>query len=244
LNSTQGTATLAAGRDLQLGTSESAHSDYTKVVTHKSGFFSSSTTTDISSHDSTTLNSTQLAANQVNLQAGRDVVVTASNVNATGALNAAAQRDIDLQAQTRKDASSYFHQEQKSGLSASMLTGIQFGSSQSQESDKSKASLQTGSTLSGQNVTLTAGRDATASAASVLADQNLQVQAGRNVNILAATNTLETTHQASASSTVMWDWFPVRPHAKPCLVPPPAKKTAPRPAPPKVPACSAPTAAT
>jgi hypothetical protein len=74
----------------------------------------------------------------VNLQAGRDVVVTASNVNATGALNAAAQRDIDLQAQTRKDASSYFHQEQKSGLSASMLTGIQFGSSQSQESDKSK----------------------------------------------------------------------------------------------------------
>jgi len=199
--STQGVMQLAAGRDIAIKAGSTQQIvDEAHQHKGKSGLLSSTTITDITHRDSTALNGSQISGQQVQLQAGRDLTVAASNINATGALEATAQRDIDLQTQARKDISTSIHQEKKSGLSANFLTGVQVGASQSQQNDASKASLQTGSTLSGQNVTLTAGRDATASAASVLADQNLNVQAGRNVNILAATNTMETNHQASASS--------------------------------------------
>jgi len=198
-----GSSMVAAGRDVVLGVAVNQHSDDSKEVRHSSGMFSSKTTIDIMHHDSTTLTGSQISAQQLQIQAGQDLIVTASNVSSSGDLTIRAQRDIDLQAQVRKDVTTSFHQEQRSGLSASLLTGVQFGSSQAQQSDKAKASLQTSSSLSGQNVTLVAGRDTTASAATILADQDLRVQADRDVNILAATNTLETEHQSSSSSWSM-----------------------------------------
>lgn len=193
------TASLTAGQDIQLGTSQSAHTDYTKTVSNSSGLLRSSSATTITTHDSTTLNGTQVSGGQIAIEAGRDVGVTASTLNAQQELDITAGRDISLNAQTRKDNSTYFHQEQTSGFSTSILNGLQYGSSKSQENDAGTASLQTGSTLSGQNVQLSAGRDANATAASVLADQSIQLEAGRNINILAASNTQQVTQQSSSS---------------------------------------------
>ncbi|WP_374555774.1 hemagglutinin repeat-containing protein [Aquitalea pelogenes] len=200
LTSAQGQANLIAGRDINMEAGQNTDRYQQQSSSSDSKLFRSSQRADQSSVARTTLNPSELAAQQINIQAGRDLNLSASNLQAEQGLTASAQRDLNLTTQTTRETRSAAHQENSRGFSFSLLSGLQYGGNRGQDLGNFTATQQTGSTLSGQNVQLSAGHDATLQAATVLADQNLQVQAGRNVNILAATNTLETTHQASASS--------------------------------------------
>jgi len=144
---------------------------------------------------------TTFSGDTVRLTAGNDLTVRGSNVTAAHDLALVAGRDVVIDTAQDTTHETHVRKESRSGFSASM-GGVSYGSSSLRQNSDGTTVTQVASTLSGENVALTSGRDTLIRAANVLADQDVTVLAGRDIAVLAAadTQTLETQTRSKSSS--------------------------------------------
>jgi len=184
LSSTAGAVIAQAARDVNLTAGENARSaDEAHKVKGSNGFLSSKTTTTRDSTSETTAQGSHLDAQQLAVQAGRNLVVQGSQVAAEkGAAQLQAGNDISIIAavdstQTRHDKDS--NSRSLGGFKASKVT------------DKVSESRTTavGSLVSGNSVDVHAGQDGLVRGSSLVSTADLSVSAGRDLQIDAAQNT-------------------------------------------------------
>jgi len=184
LSSTAGAVIAQAARDVNLTAGENARSaDEAHKVKGSNGFLSSKTTTTRDSTSETTAQGSHLDAQQLAVQAGRNLVVQGSQVVAEkGAAQLQAGNDISIIAavdstQTRHDKDS--NSRSLGGFKASKVT------------DKVNESRTTavGSLVSGNSVDVHAGQDGLVRGSSLVSTADLSVSAGRDLQIDAAQNT-------------------------------------------------------
>ncbi|HEY4319365.1 MAG TPA: hemagglutinin repeat-containing protein [Herbaspirillum sp.] len=108
---------------------------------------------------------------------------------------------MTISSAAESDDEKHAHEESKSGFSASLMSGISYGSGSQNQSQTVSSVTQVGSTISGANVSTSSGRDTTITASAVLADQNVSISAGRNIGILAAANQQTSQSDGQSSST-------------------------------------------
>ena len=184
LSSTAGAVIAQAVRDVNLSSGENMRSaDEAHKVTGSNGFLSSKTTTTRDSVNETTAQGSHLDAQQLAVQAGRNLVLQGSEVIAQkGAAQLLAGNDISIVAavdstQTRHDKDS--NSRSLGGFKASKVT------------DKISETQTTavGSLVSGNSVDIQAGQDGRVRGSSLVSTADMTVSAGRDLQIDAAQNT-------------------------------------------------------
>ncbi|WP_405125361.1 hemagglutinin repeat-containing protein [Ralstonia pseudosolanacearum] len=117
--------------------------------------------------------------------AGQDVSATAAYANAAGSIQVAAGRDVNLNAgQSHQDVRDEHFQTEKGFLSSKTTHTI----------DSVGQTNAVGTTLSGDKVTVAAGRDLNVRGSNVAATQDVSLQAKNDVNIESTTSSTSETH--------------------------------------------------
>ncbi|WP_296227080.1 hemagglutinin repeat-containing protein [Ralstonia sp. UBA689] len=117
--------------------------------------------------------------------AGRDVNATAAYANANGGIQVAAGRDVNLNAgQSHQDVRDEHYQVEKGFLSTKTTHTI----------DSAGQTNAVGTTLSGDTVTVAAGRDLTAKAATIAGTGDVNLAAGNNLTITTADTATNESH--------------------------------------------------
>ncbi|MCO5412415.1 hemagglutinin repeat-containing protein [Ralstonia mojiangensis] len=117
--------------------------------------------------------------------AGQDVNATATYANATGGIQVAAGRDVNLNAgQSHQDVRDEHYQKETGFLSSKTTHTI----------DSAGQTNAVGTTLSGDTVTVAAGRDITAKAATVAGTGDVNLAAGRDLTITTADTATSESH--------------------------------------------------
>ncbi|MCW5323545.1 hypothetical protein D5039_21070 [Verminephrobacter aporrectodeae subsp. tuberculatae] len=197
-----GQASLIASNDVTVQNATTGHGQASESYDRRSGLFSNKSTQRADGSQSTQAAGSSITGNTVLLRAGNDVTLQASQINASSDAYISAGRDVHVTtAQESSSASSLFEQNRR-GLSAN-LGQISVGKSAQKQTQALQSTTQVGSTISGANVAITAGRDATLGASTVLADQDITVRAGRNILLYTATDTENSQTQAQSSATVI-----------------------------------------
>lgn len=196
-----GAVTVAAGNNLNLQAGTNSVSiDESQQHTSKN-IFSSKTASSRDKIERNTLTSSALSGDTVTLAAGQDINVTASQVKAVGDLNVSAGRDVNVLAGESSGSESHDFRQSKSGYGGNLNEGLSYGVSSSEQKERQKTTTITTSSLTGDNVNVTAGRDVTVQAATVVADKNIAVTAGRDLAITTATQTSDVQTSSQSSST-------------------------------------------
>ncbi|WP_380181722.1 hemagglutinin repeat-containing protein, partial [Kalamiella sp. sgz302252] len=184
-----GALTASAGRDIMLN----AGNDRSDLVEHSKqsskGLLSgSSLETHDEVHNQQAL-STTFSGDSVQLQAGRDIAVTGSNVAGTQDVALSAGRDLNVT--TAGESSQEIHQreEKKSGLMGTGGIGFTVGQAMQKSTTDASGSLNKGSTIgsSDGNVTLSANNQLNVHGSDVIAGKDLTLS-GSDVAITAAEN--------------------------------------------------------
>lgn len=187
--------TLVAGRDV---TSQAAGIAAEGNVGIQAGrdvnLLAEATTTGSSSHskkktvidESVRQQGTEIASSgNTTILAGRDLNSEAAQVTASGDIGVAAGRDVNLTTATESD---YHYKEQtktKKGFLKKTTTHT---------IDEESATYEKGSSLSGNNVSVTAGNDVTVKGSSIIGDGDVALKAGHDVNVVAATDEQSSYH--------------------------------------------------
>ncbi|QMT13702.1 hemagglutinin repeat-containing protein (plasmid) [Ralstonia solanacearum] len=117
--------------------------------------------------------------------AGQDVSATAAYANATGSIQVAAGRDVNLNAgQSHQDVRDEHFQTEKGFLSSKTTHTI----------DSVGQTNAVGTTLSGDKVTVAAGHDLNVRGSNVAATQDVSLQAKNDVNIESTTSSTSEAH--------------------------------------------------
>ncbi|MHA6129916.1 hemagglutinin repeat-containing protein [Pseudomonas fluorescens group sp. PF-1] len=202
VNSDKGALEVLAGNDVNLNAAQ--NSQFSASAKSKSGGFGLSSTSKMSSDSSssTSLTGSTLSGNTTLVQAGNNLVVSASNVVSTEETNLQARNDIRIESDVEHFSAQHSQSTKKSGLISSGGIGVTLGSSkntykQDTESQTQKAST-VGSVLG--NVNITAGKDLTVKASDVVAGKDISL-IGKNVRIIdAASDSSTRTSQESKKS--------------------------------------------
>ncbi|WP_263771806.1 hemagglutinin repeat-containing protein [Propionivibrio soli] len=197
----KGMLAVQAGNNLQIDAGQATETLDERHKTKSKGFLSSKTKVTNDTLDASTALASTFSGNTTTLSAGQDIRIRGSNVTATEDLAVAAGRDVVLDTAQDTRHETHLVTKKKSGLSAS-YGGISYGKSSLKQNADGTSVTQVVSTLSGENVDVTSGRDTVLKAANVLADKDLTLLAGRNVDIVAAADTqaIETQRKSSSRS--------------------------------------------
>jgi len=187
LTADKGQLALVAGRDVELGTAQSTHSDYTRTVKKRSGFMSKKTTTTIIRNESSTERGTSLSGNTTVVQAGNDLGVKGGSVVSTQETTLLAGHNLTLDAASDSSFSSYFKKTKKSGMFSSGGFGVTIGSMMQSDQVGDRNLTYTGSTAGSVlgNVTLRAGQDLKLAGSDLIAGGDLTA-IGQNVTFDSA----------------------------------------------------------
>jgi len=187
--SAQGTLGVIAGHDVNITEGRATTSSGTASYKESKGTFSKSTSTQISTESSNTSVGSSFSGQNVVVSAGNDIAIRGSNVTAQDQLALSAGRDVRIESAQDQASGGAYSATSKRGFSSSLETGVSNASASSNRIEAGSSTTQVGSTISGSNVSIDAGRDVQVIASNVLADKNITVAAGRNIDILAAQNT-------------------------------------------------------
>ncbi|APW38798.1 hypothetical protein RD110_17600 [Rhodoferax koreense] len=195
INSTAGATLLAAGGDVNLLAGRSTSSLATASYAEGSGFLSSGSTRLRNSQSADNAHATSVRGHTVTAVAGRDIMVSGSNVVSDAATTLVAQRDIAITSDTNRSTGSSFFEQKGSGLSID--GGISYGKQQQSTDSRGSGDTAAGSTvaaLSG-DVKIVAGQRYTQVGSTV------QTPAG-NITIQAQDVAITEARERSESSTV------------------------------------------
>jgi len=181
-----GSLAVTASRDI-ISTTVTDTATAVDVVKTKEGKKKTTTTTTIT--DETLRGSTFQAGGDIALVADRDITLTAATVHSDeGGIALAAKRDVNLLAATETHSVVQDSSSKKKGTLSSTKT-----TTHSEVSD----TYALGTTLSGERISVAAGRDITTQAANVVATGDVAMSAGRNLTI----GTAETEHRETFSQS-------------------------------------------
>ncbi|WP_446001324.1 hemagglutinin repeat-containing protein [Stenotrophomonas maltophilia] len=195
-----GSLGMQAGQDVNLQAAQLKAGDGLAVVAGRDLNLQAETTTNTSqqqsrgkrfsqttqSRDETVHGTSLQAGGDIALVAGRDANLTATQVGSTdGGISIAATRDVNLLAAQEDHSWEQETTRRKKGLLSSKTTTTY---------DATRDSLVVGTTLSGETVTIGAGRDVVAQAAQVAATGDVVVAATRDLTIGTATSTHSEEH--------------------------------------------------
>ncbi|WP_404942776.1 hemagglutinin repeat-containing protein, partial [Pseudomonas protegens] len=185
VNSDKGALSVLAGHDVNLEAAQ--NSQFSASEKSKSGGFGLSSTskksTDASS--STSLTGSTLSGNTTLVQAGNDLLVSASNVVSTEQTNLQAGKDIRIESGIETFSSQHSQSTSKSGLMSSGGIGVTLGSSKNSSKQDIQGQTEKGSTIGSVlgDVVVTAGKDLTVKASDVVAGKDISL-IGQNVSII------------------------------------------------------------
>ncbi|MGO1003638.1 hemagglutinin repeat-containing protein [Lysobacter sp. CA196] len=195
-----GNLVLSGGRDVQLTAAQLEAGKSAAVVAGRDIVSTTLTTTDttdryysdgktrttLHAKDETLHGTTIKAGGDIAMQAGQDITLqAASAVSENGGIALSAARDVNLTAAQEQHDYVQDSTTKKSGF---------LSSSKKTTHDESHASLAVGTTLSGDRVAISAGRDVTAHGAQVAGTGDVLVAAGRDLTLDAAQSTYSEEH--------------------------------------------------
>jgi filamentous hemagglutinin len=163
VNLTQGTATLAAQGNVNLGAAAETHVFDALDSGSHSGFLSSSSHASMNDIAETLADGSAISADTVNILAGKNLAIQGSSVVGTKAVDLAATGNVDIEAATNTLEQSSFAEEHSSGLMGSGGLGLTIGSSDQKEQYNGSSAIQSQSrstvgAVQG-NVSISAGQD-------------------------------------------------------------------------------------
>ena len=172
---TSGNATITANRDVNLNAVRQSNEEH--VVWGDKNRSDRSSYADAGTQIQT--------GGNLAIGAGQDVNATAAYANATGSIQVAAGRDVNLNAgQSHQDVRDEHFQTEKGFLSTKTTHTI----------DSAGQTNAVGTTLSGDTVTVAAGRDLTAKAATIAGTGDVNLAAGNNLTITTADTATNESH--------------------------------------------------
>ncbi|MDE1711510.1 hemagglutinin repeat-containing protein (plasmid) [Chromobacterium amazonense] len=199
-----GQEALIAGRDVNLGSAQERHSDYSKTVHHSSGWFSSSTTTDIVAHDSTHEAGSTVSADTVILKGQRDINIHASQVAGSGDVTLDAGRNLNITSGTDTSRLFQYHKEETSGLFSGGGLGFTIGSKElTQQLDGAGTTQSQNRSLVGSiggNLNIKTGDTLTLQGSDVTAGGNLYLDT-RKQNLDVAVDTWHSVQKTESKSS-------------------------------------------
>ncbi len=198
-----GTLLVSAGHDVRIDAGQATQSVLTTVDTSRKKLLSRSSSSEIDAKSETTSLGSSFSGKDVVISAGNDLSIRGSQVRAEDKLALTAGRDVRIESAQEQSANGNVSRSSQSGftgLKDSILYGRGYSSSSSKSSEFSSNVTQVGSTISGGNVSIDAGRDAQIIASNVLADKNIAIAAGRNIDVLAAQDLSVSTTTSSGKS--------------------------------------------
>jgi filamentous hemagglutinin len=162
--------------------------DYHKGIHKRSNGLSSKKTTRIDHTITNIASGSSIFGDSVNIQAGRDVKISGSEVLAVNDLDITAGNNIDIVAAKSTQDDYHMLKVEKTGFSTSGITGISYGKEMTKNTDYSHQEFYTASTVGSLNgnVNINAGGDVNVVGSAVQAttgDINIE---GDNVNIVSA----------------------------------------------------------
>ena len=207
--SDHGTA-LRAGNDVRIAAATETTEETHYRHSSKSGLFGSSGGFTIGSQKqsanqavarTTTAASTVESVNgDLSIQAGRDIAIEGSEVNALQQTRLSAGRDVTIAAAGTTESGASSQASKGSGIGFNK-DGLGYSkNSQSGNGSYADTSL-TASSVSGGDVLVSAGRDVRVQASTVVADEDVRIQAGRDVLIVAGTRTSSSAQASQSSGT-------------------------------------------
>ena len=177
--STEGTTSLAAGRDITLTAGRETAEDHYGHRHTASGFLSSTRKTIRIDNATDDARGTLVAGKDVNLAAKQDVTLQAANVLADNNTNIAAGRNFTAASEENYAHTDGFKEEKTSGIFSSGGLGFTIGTQQVKSERDSSALTQAGTNIAGfaGDVKITAGDTAHLTSASILAGKNASITA-------------------------------------------------------------------
>lgn len=198
ISSQQGSLDIRAVGNIEIASAQEESYRYDESRSSKKGFLSSSSSLDIRSQQQSTAIGSQLAGNAVNIRAGKDLTVLGSQISAQGDTTLSAVRDINIAQAQSTSSENRISANSKSGFVSNTYTGTSHSKTSSNQQQDNQASRAVSSTISGENIAISAGRDAQLKASNILADQDIDINVGRNIHINTATET-QTSQQQNQS---------------------------------------------
>ncbi|MEI7430735.1 MAG: filamentous hemagglutinin N-terminal domain-containing protein, partial [Betaproteobacteria bacterium] len=174
-SATNGQTVLAAGNDLKLGTVVTA--ERSALVRDADNYLKDSRSIEVGSQVD--------VSGKLSLYAGNDLIARAATVQAGAALSAEAGRDVNVTSGQSTQSVDIAQKRTSSGLFSSTTTTTR---------DSSVSTGSVGSSLSGDTVSVVAGRNIAVIGSDVVSTQGTQLNAKNNITIAAATNTSSESH--------------------------------------------------
>ena len=177
--STEGTTSLAAGKDITLTAGRETAEDHYGHRHTASGFLSSTRKTIRIDNATDEARGTLVTGKDVNLAAKQDVTLQAANVLADNNTNIAAGRNFTAASEENYAHTDSFKEEKTSGIFSSGGLGFTIGTQQVKSERDSSALTQAGTNIAGfaGDVKITAGDTAHLTSASILAGKNASITA-------------------------------------------------------------------
>ncbi|WP_034301280.1 hemagglutinin repeat-containing protein [Herbaspirillum sp. RV1423] len=138
---------------------------------------------------------TQIAGNNISINAGHDLTTKGTQAIAAAALAAIAGNNLNIGTANASASARDEHQKSSSGILSGKTT---------QTDDASSYSRQSGSTFSGNTAVLAAGNSATITGSDVVSTQGTQITAVNDLNIVAATDTSSESHYKKETTSGMF----------------------------------------
>ena len=144
--------------------------------------------------------SSRLTGQSVTLQAGQDLTVRGSSVQAVDSAHLAAGQDLVLEAAAEQRSARHTHQTQQSGLTWSLQQGLNWAASRQSSQASSTRTTALASDVGAAKVELHAARDALLRGSMAVADQDLALLAGRDVRLEAGAGSHHETQSHESQS--------------------------------------------
>ncbi|URX61283.1 hemagglutinin repeat-containing protein [Luteibacter anthropi] len=202
ITSEKGSVALAAKNDVNLKAGDEEHTWSQDTVKKTSGMFSSSKAR---THDATddvlAVGSSITSGGGVSIAAGNDVNLEGTSVRADGALALAAGRDINLTATEDRYSETHASKTSRSGLVINRGAAPVHQGKTTQREETIEQTIGHGTSLSGDSVTVAAGRNLLGEGVQVAATHDVLLAAGNDLTLNAIENTYATDQEKSVRTT-------------------------------------------
>ena len=190
ITSEAGALTGIAGNTIAIENGEATSNSSVARYRKRNGTLSSSTSTRVDTFNNTEAINSQLSADTINLQSGKDISITGSQVVATQEVNLNAGRDISIKGATDTSSETHYSKVKKSGFSSSGAS-VTYGKSKLTTTNDTQTTTNVASTVGSieGNVTVNAGKTYTQTGSDILTPKGDINIAAQSVTIQNATDT-------------------------------------------------------
>jgi len=217
VSSEKGATILEAGQDMNLAAGRKEQLDDDARQSTRHGLIKDKSTTTRDTVSTSTSVGTMVAGDQVQLKAGNDVQLEATQVTSAKLLDIQAGRDVSVLAGKAALSESHMRKEETrmGGIIKTMADAgnpsaalLMLEKKASEQTSQLQQTASVGSELNAGTLQVRSGRDTKLEAATLVADDGIVVRAERNLSLLAAEETQQNaSHSASSKQGNVGSWY-------------------------------------